>query len=127
MKVPTKSRHFESPAAGSGRVHPISFGPSPELIGDTAEFGTPPAASGNNFTLRQQTNLIQTVITRLVFFKMKGEDRIDPETGMHETRLLCAMMVVNAKTVLPAHLVFNSVVISLVFKDTSGTAFKGLL
>ena len=58
---------------------------------------------------------------------MKGEDRIDPETGMHETRLLCAMMVVNAKTVLPAHLVFNSVVISLVFKDTSGTAFKGLL
>ena len=38
------------------------------------------------------------------FFKMKGPDRIDPETGFEETRLLCAMMVVNAKTELPAWL-----------------------
>ena len=45
MKVTTKSRHFESHAAGSGRVHPNSFGPSPELIGDTAECGTPPTQS----------------------------------------------------------------------------------
>ena len=47
MKLTTKSQHFESPAAGSGRVHADSFGPSPELIGDTAECGTPPAQSNH--------------------------------------------------------------------------------
>ena len=35
---------------------------------------------------------------------MKGEDRIDPETALQETRLLCAMVMVNAKTLLPAWL-----------------------
>ena len=35
------------------------------------------------------------------FWKMKDESRIDPETGERECRLLCALMVVNSKTVCP--------------------------
>lgn len=47
MKLTTKCRDFKSHAAGSGHVHADSFDPSPELIGDAAEFGTPPAQSNH--------------------------------------------------------------------------------